>query len=651
MQQWIPAAIVALVLAGSATLGLAQNTNPTNTFDAAASTTSLVSWWGGAGVNATMSWDGTRDAANDPNSGSGQWVYAATGAAGEQFMTFFTIANRWQWDDGYVLDATTYTNLSFDIFVDPSSSQRHNNNDYGNLEVGLVTKGWATTTVGSGGIPLSAKGAWKHISYPLNPTLNNINQVVGFYVKMWINGDLTNTLTFNIDNYMVTKPTAPVIIPPPTLALKTPGSHGVTVAMGSAGGQWDRQAISTPAPDSSYIWTAQGGYPVSYSCTITNWPAIGTHQGYEAHMYIVNGDTAGSGNNTSGSPDWNCPDLFIFRVENNRNTVLVTNGTTITTNYTYDALAQIQWKTNYPAANATNIPVVVHGPGVLGTWTVTFTDANHGSLIGPGITATNFTLPADAVANNFSPSTSFVQFGNFKNDGANDGHNDNTSGTFSQVSITGAAAPINDNFSGATLTNTYAWRKTSATEVQYVAPGTAWLLSWTLPDTGFTLQSKAKLAPGEWTDPGLTATYFRVGNFREVYVPSSALPSPNSGYFTLIKRVPVQLQVLLPGETNAPGTVTGKIGTPLPQMTLAPFNVTVNACDATWHIAATTDTVHLISSDPAFFPPPTDSVLVNGTAVISTAAFGSTGTWTITASDVTNTNVTSGVSSPVSVPQ
>ena len=164
MQQRILSALVGLALAGSATLGLAQGTNPTNTFDTAASTTSFVSWWGGGGISAAMSWDDTRDAGNDPNSGSVRYVFPAVGAAGEQFMTFFTIANRWGWDFGYVLDATTYTNLSFDIKVDPSSGQRHNYNDYGNLEIGLTTgTSPGTTLVGNGGIPLAASSSWQHI--------------------------------------------------------------------------------------------------------------------------------------------------------------------------------------------------------------------------------------------------------------------------------------------------------------------------------------------------------------------------------------------------------------------------------------------------------------------------------------------------------
>ena len=455
--------------------------------------------------------------------------------------------------------------------------------------------------------------------------------MVGFYIKMWSNGAMTNTLTFNVDNFMITKPTAPVIIPPPTVGLKKPGPNGVLIAMGSAGGQWDRQAISTPTPDGSYIWTAQGGYPVSYSCTITDFPPVGTHLGYEAHMYVVNADTAPANSGNGGAPDWGCPDIFIFRVENTA----------------AGAMAQIQWKTNYPNANATNVPVLVYPPGVVGTWTVTFTDATHGSLTGPGLTATNFTLPADAVASNFSPSTSFVEFGNFKNDGANDGHNNDATGTFSHAKITGTAAPIDDDFSSATLTNKYAWRKTDANEVQYVAPGTAWVLSWTLPAVNFTPQMAPSIN-GPWTP--LTLSPFRVGNTMFAAIPNSTLPPGGQAYFNMLKRVATQLQVLLPGETNAPGTATGKIGTPLPQASGIPFDITINACDATWNIASSTDTVHLTTTDPSGYPP-ADAALVNGTlTIVGGTTLLTSGSWTITATDTTSTNVAPGTSSPITIP-
>ena len=38
-----------------------------------------------------------------------------------------------------------------------------------------------------------------------------------------------------------------------------------------------------------------------------------------------------------------------------------------------------------------------------------------------------------------------------------------------------------------------------------------------------------------------------------------------------------RLQILLPGETAAPGTTSGKTGTPRPETAGIPFSVTVNA--------------------------------------------------------------------------
>jgi hypothetical protein len=642
------AAITGLALVTSVGVGWAQNTNPTNTFDTSASTASFATWWGP--TTPTMAWDGTLDAGNDLGSGSVRYSAAFTGAAAEQFMTFFTIANRWGWDGGYILDATTYTNYSFDIKVDPSSSPIKAGGSYGPLEIGLTTDGWGQLGLPTFTIPLTATN-WTHVDRPLIPSLVGIDKVNGYFFKIWSDGAHTNTLVFNIDNVKITKPTAPVVIPPPTMSLAKAGPSGVQITMDDNTAQWQRNAISTPAGSGPYLWNSQGSYPVTYSLTITNFPAVASHAGFEAHLYLANGDTSTAGDQTSGSPDWNVPDIFIFRVENRVNTVLTTNGSTITTNFTYDAMAQIQWKTNFPGANATNIPVVVFPPSALGTWTVTFVNSTNGTLTGPGITATNFTLPEAAVLNNFSPATSFAQFGMFKNDGANDGHNNGARGTFSHVKFTGAAAPFDDDFSGATLTDKYAWRKTSASAVQYIPPGSAWLVDWTLPAAGFNAESAAVLA-GPWSNAGLTNTYTGGGKVH-VLVPSSALPAGNATFFRLMKRVPVKLQVLLPGETNAPGTVTGKIGTPIAQAAYVPFNITVNMVDSTWHILSSSDTVNLTSTDPVFEPsvitdPPRTVPLVNGTVTIE-AYLGTAGQQTITATDVTDATKLPNTSARVTV--
>ena len=59
--------------------------------------------------------------------------------------------------------------------------------------------------------------------------------------------------------------------------------------------------------------------------------------------------------------------------------------------------------------------------------------------------------------------------------------------------------------------------------------------------------------------------------------------------FTALTSTPVQaqtytrLQVLLPGEVIAPGTTSGKAGTPVAQAAGVPFTVRIRACDDTWN--------------------------------------------------------------------
>src|SRR5262252_9432521 len=73
-----------------------------------------------------------------------------------------------------------------------------------------------------------------------------------------------------------------------------------------------------------------------------------------------------------------------------------------------------------------------------------------------------------------------------------------------------------------------------------------------------------------------------------------------------------RLQVLLPGETAAPGTPSGKTGTPRPQTVGVPFSITVKACDDTWTpVASVTHSIQVLSSD-ASATLPTPAQLVSG---------------------------------------
>jgi hypothetical protein len=93
----------------------------------------------------------------------------------------------------------------------------------------------------------------------------------------------------------------------------------------------------------------------------------------------------------------------------------------------------------------------------------------------------------------------------------------------------------------------------------------------------------------------------------------------------------------MPGETPAPGTTAGKTGTATAQQAGVNFDITVNAVDDKWNIVNyVTDTVTITSSDAGAALPP-DAALANGTKTFS-VAFGSAGSYTVTASDVTDAN-------------
>ena len=107
-----------------------------------------------------------------------------------------------------------------------------------------------------------------------------------------------------------------------------------------------------------------------------------------------------------------------------------------------------------------------------------------------------------------------------------------------------------------------------------------------------------------------------------------------------------RLQVLLPGETAAPGTPSGKTGTPTAQTAGIPFYATVRACDSTWTLVPTvTHTIRILSSD-ASASLPAAAQLVGGTGdylVILNAG----GNFTIFAHDQSDVTIPDGSSSLV----
>src|SRR4030095_2553222 len=113
------------------------------------------------------------------------------------------------------------------------------------------------------------------------------------------------------------------------------------------------------------------------------------------------------------------------------------------------------------------------------------------AMTGPGV-STNFTL-ASEMADKFAGQM-LLHFGTFKNQIRNNG----ASATFSRIQVTGGFSPFDETFLGPGLNpdpQNPTWRiAADLVGLQWIPQSTAYWLTWTLPDTGFTVESASSLA-------------------------------------------------------------------------------------------------------------------------------------------------------------
>ncbi|MEA2081143.1 MAG: hypothetical protein U9O97_00150, partial [Elusimicrobiota bacterium] len=103
--------------------------------------------------------------------------------------------------------------------------------------------------------------------------------------------------------------------------------------------------------------------------------------------------------------------------------------------------------------------------------------------------------------------------------------------------------------------------------------------------------------------------------------------------FEIVPSPAVKLQVLLPGETAAPGTETGKTGTPDNRTAGAVFTITVNCVDSDWNVNTLDNPlVRTTTTDPDSIPPG-DHYLDGGTTTFVLMFKTANSSWTITAAD------------------
>jgi len=434
------------------------------------------------------------------------------------------------------MDTTRFQYFGFDIFLDGSSGST-----YGGVQVLFFQNGWSGNQLYIGGLSFNSSmvGKWTHFDFPCGPLGQTASPALVFQGTPGSDKG-TDTTTFHVDNLEFWTPQ----ITPKINAFKPAGPGGalMTVDADGTNNQYDQEGISSPVTNNTgtdFFWIGQT--PASYSFTLTNFPSPASAPGFEAHVYIVNGDTIGGAgytyNQTYSGVPYNVNDYAAMRIQNG------TNG---------GVQAIFEWKTNAPNANvsATNGAInafpLPNYVTVNGTWTLSFSDAYDGTITGPNGLVGSFTLPNFGTdpnyTANFSPGDSMVQFGVAKNDGNNTGVNNNKSTVFTQVQVSNATdgTIYNENFSGPGLDANYKWQVAeyyldASTRVIWQPYGAAYMVGWNTAAAGWTLQSTTNLLSG-WSNAGVTYSYIdNTGTNTLGAVPATAIPAGNDLFFRLSK--------------------------------------------------------------------------------------------------------------------
>ncbi|MDF5690152.1 invasin domain 3-containing protein [Aquirufa aurantiipilula] len=193
-------------------------------------------------------------------------------------------------------------------------------------------------------------------------------------------------------------------------------------------------------------------------------------------------------------------------------------------------------------------------------------------------------------------------------------------------SLTGKTGTPTDQVAGSNTTVTVnavdAWwnKVTSATPTVAI----------TTSDPNDTHPSNATLTAGTGT---FTGSFRTAGNQTVTATDQAATLTANTGATTLVTAGTVnKLQVIMPGETAAPGTATGKTGTPTAQTAGTSLNFTVNAVDAYWNLVSSATPTAVITSSDGQATLPSSAALASGTKQFA-LTFKTAGNQTITATD------------------
>lgn len=409
-----------------------------------------------------------------------------------------------------------HVSVSIDVKVDPSSVPA-TDGTYGYFELKRLDG------TAMGGVSLKST-EWTTITFPIAPTEGNLT---GIIIQTG-NGGFQGPIILYLDNFVFTQRSGEVKAP--TLAIEPNRIPGLKLIASAPGQAYQRQNIVyVPSEnlENSLWWVNQGGTPITYSVTWGDFPSASDEHGdFQGHIMLV------KDSGKAITPDWN-----------DANVVMIEFQYTKVTDTKWEARARFLHKVNEPAANgmlyrtadhAADGPVGVLGevrsPSMLGTWSITFKNDTDVTLTAPNGATKDISIPVDE-ASSYEPSSSGVSalFGIQPNKDSRVG----LSAVIQNIKITkGSDVVVDESFTSPDL-NPDVWvvRAQDGAGVFALPAEIDFLVSWNLPDPGFSLLASPSLT-GPWAatpDPTL------VGARRIVKIEHAALPGAKAGYFRLLQ--------------------------------------------------------------------------------------------------------------------
>lgn len=630
--------------------------------------------------NGTIWWDGNTFDAADGSTGSGYLTCTFNNSDNtEAYLMIGPGYNNWYYegDSGScptgTVDGTQYHALQFDILWDTNSGltpaefntgngwptsyfvegagpdYMTTNSYYTGLDVSFFTgSGGNSVQIGTLTVPVSAATGWQTVSIPYSDTLAGLGPVAGVLFSGYFGagGGLAQSVSgaFWVDNMQLIG--NQTVSAPPTLNPPTPATPGLNIFNASVGtGSYpysDRNEVLAK-PTSGLTWV--GNTPASYSFNMAGFPKGSNYTG-EAYMFLIPNATA-----ADQAADYNEANCVMLEIQST-----ATGGQ-----------ASLQYKVNNPNSETYSNLITIPTTKILGTYTLAFSGNDAGSVTTPDGTVSNFTLPSGTGATYFTENASAAfPFLMYLGGQPNDLSFINKSVAYQSVTVTGPpnGSTVTENFvtdaNAATpaLQNwgsTWSGNGTTDPAGNVLVPSSAaYWVGWSLPSSGFSLVDTASLSGKIDWNTVATFTPVSMYNIEQQLVGTADLVNPSGNqYFAMVHRTFSQLLVVLPGETLAPGTATGKSGTPTSYSLSAnggvvTVNATVYAVDSNFDpVSGITDEIAI--SDNSGGIDPNNAPLVNGSAVFPVYFLNTASGVQIMAADASTPTILSSTSSAFNI--